>query len=256
MKTALLSIMLTFTLFQGCQPDPGPVEEGPVNGTFRAFHHIQATYRPGHEARALYEELLPAPLTMPEEPEILFTVLHFTRMSTALFRPYREAVIFLTGHYGGRDYRHIITQPVTSQLANQGGIAMGLPKYMADGIDLIRNPDGRVSGEVRDRGAVRLSMAFQPTSPMQKGLDSGYLDNVRFQFSPPWYRYPDVRPSEDFHTVYSVYVTDRIDSQPGMVRIRLHPQDPWAGLLPPEGITVPGLYSEWEGRRDMKTGTP
>ena len=107
-------------------------------------------------------------------------------------------------------------------------------------------------GVVRHEGVVRLSLEYTPglTRELEdyenEFMDGGVsrLEVPVFQLAPP-----DEGPTLNRITLKEV-VPANWESEQGMVKIHISPDDPWAGLIP-DGTVSPGMFQTFTGGNNM-----
>lgn len=195
----------------------------------------------------LYRELLPDELDMPERPVVAFFIVDYVIVVPYPMGPYLEGAVALSCKYKGEEGWHVITMPVTTRVACEGGRAIGFPKYVADEITL-----GGKKGVVRHEGKVRLSLEYTPgltraLEPHEEEFMGGGVSRLEadvFQLAPPG-EGPAIN-----RIILKEVVPAHWESEQGMVKIHISPLDPWAGLIP-DGAVSPGLFQTFTGGNNM-----
>ncbi len=221
-----------------------------ANGVFHGFHGIFTMVEPAD--LELYRKLLPAPLEMPEMPAVSLFVVDYTEVHPWPMTRYQEGAVFLRAKYKGQEGWHCKTMPVTKWVPNQGGRALGFPKYVTKEISL--EADGSTwKGEVKDKDRLKLSLEFIPgltrdltsteASILEAGPGKALADPV-FLFVPP-------DKGSVFQKVAMVNVVQPAwTAKQGMVSIAIGSDEPWAGLIKP-GTLSPGFFAEFKGAANL-----
>jgi hypothetical protein len=221
-----------------------------VNGVFHEFRGIYTMVEPVD--LELYRSLLPAPLEMPDQPMVSLFVVDYTEVHPWPMTRYQEGAVFLRCKYKGQEGWHCKTMPVTKWVPNQGGRNLGFPKYITKAISLY--PDGyNWKGEVKDKDHLKLSLEFSPgltrelvpqeAALLEAGPGKALADPV-FLFVPP-------DKGSVFQKVEMVNVIQPVwTASPGMVRITIGPDEPWAGLIAP-GMVSPGFFAKFQGAANL-----
>ncbi len=216
-------------------------------GMWQEFPGIYAAIEPTD--LELYRELLPPELDMPDRPIVAFFIVDYVIVVPYPMGPYLEGAVALSCKYQGREGWHVLTMPVTTKVACEGGRALGFPKYVADEITVSKN-----KAVVRHDGDVRLSLEYTPgltraLAPYEREFMGGGVsrfDADVFQLAPP-----DVGP--DLNQINLVPVVPaNWESEQGMVKIHISPNDPWSGLIP-DGAVSPGLWQTFTGGNNMSS---
>jgi len=247
-----LRLMVLFAIFAGLLAGPGcGYKSFKEKGMWQEFPGIYTAMEP--EDLKLYRELLPADLDMPEKPVVAFFIVDYVIVVPYPMGPYLEGAAALSCKYNGEDGWYVVTMPVTTRVACQGGRAIGFPKYVADEITLARAGDGW-KGVVQHDGVVRLSLEYTPgltrkLTPVEKEFMSSDVTRMEapvFLLVPP-----GEGPTLNRITLEPV-VPANWESEQGMVKIHISPDDPWAGLVPDNAV-VPGLFQTFTGGNNMVT---
>lgn len=123
-------------------------------------HGITAVYQPADIA--LYRQLLPEAFQMPDSPLVVVSIVSYDTVTKPLV-PYREGFVMLSCRHQGQTGMYTLTMPVTDKTANDAGIYLGFPKYVADRIDLAL--DGGIwNGEVVYQGQSVMQLKFTPSN--------------------------------------------------------------------------------------------
>ena len=184
----------------------------------------------------LYRSLLPAPLTMPEEPMVGVTLLDINPLGSSLNRYQEGRVTIKAMCPDGVESWFVISIPVADLLVCYMGVVWGWPKYMADQMSLTRD-----RAEVIYEGEVRLSLDFAP-GPVEDEAALKALGRVEAgnTVSFHWRQGGACLVRQESRGSTSPTV---LDWQAGMVKVYMRPQDPWARLIP-RNSTTPGFYSK------------
>lgn len=246
LRFQILMVMLIITA-SGCAWQKKNIE---ATGVFHEFHGIYTMVEPVD--LDLYRELLPPPLEMPDKPVVSLFVVDYTEVHPWPMTPYLEGAVFLRAKYKGQEGWHCKTMPVTGWIPNKGGRALGFPKYVTRTVSLY--PDGdKWKGEVKDKSRLKLSLEFSPgltrelipreAAILEAGPGKALADPV-FLFVPP-------DEGSVFQKVEMVNVVQPVwSSSPGMVRITIGPDEPWAGLIAP-GMVSPGFFAKFKGAANL-----
>jgi hypothetical protein len=238
---------LLIVMVSGCAWQQKNIE---AKGVFHAFQGIYTMVEPTN--LELYRSLLPAPLEMPDQPAVSLFVVDYTEVYPWPMTRYQEGAVFLRCKYQGQEGWHCKTMPVTKWVPNQGGRALGFPKYVTKEITLAPADNGW-RGEVKHKGQLKLALEFSPgltralepreETLMKAGPEKALADPV-FLFVPP----------DKGATLQKVLLTQVVApswiSKPGMVRITIGPGEPWAGLIAP-GTVSPGFFATFRGGANL-----
>jgi hypothetical protein len=241
-----LALALILTVSSGCG-----YKSYNERGMWQEFPGIFTAVEPAD--LDLYRKLLPENLDMPERPVVALFVVDYVIVVPYPMGPYLEGAVALSCKYKGEDGWHVLTMPVTTKVACEGGRAIGFPKYVADSITLGKAGNG-MKGEVRHQGVVRLSLEYTPgltrkLEPYEEEFMGGGVSRLEepvFQLAPP-----DKGPTLNRITLVPV-VPANWESEQGMVKIHISPNDPWAGLIPDNAVS-PGLFQTFTGGNNMKS---
>jgi hypothetical protein len=249
MKSNIINILVVILIasVSGCAWQRKNIE---ANGVFHEFHGIYTMVEPAD--LELYRTLLPPPLEMPDKPLVSLFVVDYTEVHPWPMTPYLEGALFLRCKYRGQEGWHCKTMPVTRWIPNREGRALGFPKYITKDVTL--NPDSdNWKGEVKDKGKLKLSLEFSPgvtrelvpreAAILEAGPGKELADPV-FLFVPP-------DKGSHFQKVEMVNVVKPVwSASPGMVRITIGPDEPWAGLVAP-GTLSPGFLGGFKGAANL-----
>ncbi len=250
MKSKLLLIVscVLMLIISGCAWQEKNIKS---KGMFHEFHGIYTMVEPTD--LKLYRALLPAPLEMPDQPVISIFVVDYIDVSPWPMTRYQEGALFLRSKYKGQEGWYCKTMPVTKWFPNQGGRALGFPKYVADSITLTPESSGW-KGEVKDNGQRKLSLEFssgltrtltpKEEMAMKAGLGKTLAEPV-FLFVPP-----DKGPALQKVDIVNVFPPSWT-TEPGMVRITIGAEEPWAGLVV-SGVVSPGIFAKFRGATYLK----
>ncbi len=219
----------------------------PPRGTLREFEGINTYFEP--RDLALYRKLLPEQFAMPRHPLVTIFFADYIRVESWPFIHYRylEWSAMLRSSWKGEEGWHCLTIPVSKWVAMVAGRYMGFPKYIADKIILTK------SGEIWNasaeyKGLENAALEFCPgltrqlTSWEKEQLDCESLfgNEIVHLLVPPG-RGPRAQKVVLCHMVPPTW-SPRV----GMVRVRVHPSESWAGLVPDAGV-FPGTYNRFTG---------
>jgi Acetoacetate decarboxylase (ADC) len=199
----------------------------------------------------LYREILPKQFDMPERPVVAMFIVDYVIVVPLPMVPYLEGAVALSCKYKGEDTWHVVTMPVTDKVACKGGRSLGFPKYVADEIILQKDGDGWKAKVVHE-GVTRMGLEFTPgltreLKPLEKEVMEGpisRLEGAIYQLSPP-----EVGPAINKISLVPV-VPANWETERGMVKITISPEDPWSGLIP-AGTVSPGSYQRFTGGNNM-----
>ena len=183
----------------------------------------------------LYRSYMYPPLSMPEKPEVVVTMLDIAPRGDDMTR-YQEGRVALKAMCpDDKEGWFIISAPVVNLFICWSGLPSGWPKYLADEITMTPT-----KVEVLYEGEVRLSMELTPGAvdeATEKELkERGSFENeCRLLFHPH-------KGSAILVRGFTRGGEDKVlEWQTGMVKVYMRPQDPWAGLIPANSVT-PGVY--------------
>jgi len=187
---------------------------------------------------ALYRSLLPDKFDMPDQPLVVVTVADYYDVTFPLV-PYREGYVLLQCEYQGRTGWYTYTMPVDDETANAGGRAIGFNKYVADQITL-EEKDGVWTGRVVHGGRTVMEVLFSAEGEPVTETGAGET-SVLFNLMPPG-EGPGVievksSPSGEQTTT----------STNGSARVKPGPDEPWAGLVDPQGSAIWAVFQEIRG---------
>jgi hypothetical protein len=249
MKSKLLLIVfgVLTLIISGCAWQQKNIER---KGVFHEFHGIYTMVEPTN--LELYRALLPAPLEMPDQPVVSMFIVDYTEVYPWPMTPYQEGALFLRSKYKGQEGWYCKTMPVTKWFPNKAGRALGFPKYVAKTITLA-SEDGGWKGEVKDNGQLKLTLEFssgltrvlnpKEEMVMKAGPEKALADPV-FLFVPPD-KGPVLQKVDMVNVVPPSWTTE-----PGMVRITIGPEEPWAGLFA-SGTVSPGIFAKFRGASNL-----
>lgn len=264
---AIAITLITSLSMSGCKLDWCGFKSYAEKGTWQEFQGIFTVVEPAD--LALYRELLPAELDMPEVPAVGVFIVDYQVVVPCPMRPYLEGALGIKGVYKGEEGWHTVTMPLDLNSARLGGLGVGFPKYMAEvtltGSDENLPEDdneeaGSYEGIVTDEGVVRMSLDFtpgltRPLTPFEEDvLASGLprLEGIGFQKGPIS---STGDPSEYGPSLYRITLVDKVqanwESVLGMAKIHISPDDPWAGLIAPDADAV-GLFQVFSGGKIME----
>jgi uncharacterized protein (DUF362 family) len=185
---------------------------------YHGMRGITALYQPTDSS--LYRQLLPAAFQMPDSLQVVVTIVSYYDVTKPLVA-YREGFVMLSCKYKGQTGLYTLTMPVTDKTANDAGISIGFPKYIADRIDLTSS-NGVWSGEVIHQGRRVMQMTFTAQAEM---TTSG-----RTNPGPSCVNLvpPGVGPK--IQTV-SIIGKQLVNTTTGTASVVADPGEPWAKLL-------------------------
>ncbi len=219
-------------------------------GTWQDFHGIFTVVEPAD--LELYRELLPDELEMPEQPAVGVFIVDYVIVVPCPMSPYLEGALGIRCEYNGEVGWYTVTMPLNHWVALEGGRSIGFPKYLAD--VTLAQADENWNGVVTHEGVVRMSLEFTPgltrdLQPFEEEILSGGLPRLEttiFQVVPP----------SEGSDLRRITLSDKVpanweSSTQGMVEIHISPDDPWAGLIDPDGIPPAGLFQVFTGGKIM-----
>jgi hypothetical protein len=175
----------------------------------------------------VYQSLLPAGMSLPQNPLVRVVAADWTSIANG-WRPYRLIAVYIQVVFNGRLGWYTVTMPENDWLPVMAGIAVGLPKYVAD-ITSIGDASGWHSA-VSVAGDSRIAMTFSPAASVPVAV----ADVPSFQLSP-----------FDSHIVietsFSVYGSLGTVT-PGLATIGFPAGAPWFGLLN-QGSAKPAYFA-------------
>ncbi|HEX7554026.1 MAG TPA: acetoacetate decarboxylase family protein, partial [Geothrix sp.] len=164
----------------------------------------------------VYQHLLPAGMSLPQNPLVRVVAADWTSIANG-WRPYRLVAVYIQVVFNGRLGWYTVTMPENDWLPVMAGIAVGLPKYVAD-ITWIGDAPGWHS-EVSVAGDSRIAMTFSPAASVPVAA----ADVPSFQLSP-------FDSNIVIETSFSVYGSLGTVT-PGLATISFPTGAPWFGLL-------------------------
>ena len=191
----------------------------------------------------LYRSYLYPPLSMPEKPEVVVSLLDLNSGSgnTEMTRYMEGRVAIRAMCPDGIERWHLLSAPVANVFICWMGLPWGWPKYLADEITVTPT-----KAEVLYEGEVRLSMELTPggvdeaTEKELKergGFERSKGGIVTFQLYKGGRLLVGGGPDKGDEGVKVV------EWQAGKVKVYVKPTEPWAGLIPANSVT-PGVY-QW-----------
>jgi len=228
------------TVTQAAQPEPTlepestPEERRPWS--FLGQRGITAAFPPAD--LELYRALLPEQFDMPEQPLVAVSVVDYYDVTLPLV-PYREGFVAIQCEYQGRTGWHVLTMPVDDETSRAGGSALGFPKYVADEITLAEQEEGWL-GRVVQEGRTVMEVAFSAEGEPVTATSGGGGADV-FQLVPPG-EGPAINQVKSTPSGERTTVTTS-----GSATVRADMEEPWAGLLGPEGGTAWASFEEVTG---------
>lgn len=242
--TTIVVACLVFGIAPGCG-----YKSYQEKGMWQEFPGIYTAMEPAD--LELYRELLPDELDMPERPVVAFFIVDYVIVVPYPMGPYLEGAVALSCKYRGEEGWHVLTMPVTTRVACEGGRAIGFPKYVADEITLGRSGDG-IKGIVRHESKVRLSLQYTPGLTRDlKAHEKEFMSSQVSRMEAPVFQLVPPDKGPDLNRIALVpVVPPSWESEQGMVKIHISPDDPWAGLIP-DGAVSPGLFQTFTGGNNM-----
>lgn len=186
----------------------------------------------------LYRALLPKQFDMPDQPLVAVSVVDYYDVTLPLV-PYREGYVAIQCEYQGRTGWHVLTMPVDDETSNAGGRALGFPKYVADKITLGEQEGGWL-GRVVHKGRTVMEVAFAAEGEPVSSTSGGAGADV-FQLVPPG-EGPAVNAVKSTPSGERTTVTTA-----GSATLKTDADEPWAGLLDPDGGTAWASFEEVTG---------
>jgi len=172
----------------------------------------------------LYRELLPTTFQMPDTLQFAVTIVSYYDVTKPL-APYHEGYVALACNYRGQGGWYILTMPVDDKTANDAGISLGFPKYIADRITLERSGSAW-NGQVIHQGRSVMQMTFTPQggeAPVStRSSDPGLSC---FNLVPP-----GVGP-EIVEVRKSISGTQQVTTTTGAATVKAAANEPWGRLL-------------------------
>jgi hypothetical protein len=228
------------TVTQAAQPEPTlepeatPQERRPWS--FLGQRSITAAFPPADVE--LYRALLPEQFDMPEQPLVAVSVVDYYDVTLPLV-PYREGYVAIQCEYQGRTGWHVLTMPVDDETSRAGGSAIGFPKYVADEITLEQQEGGWL-GHVLHEGRTVMEVAFTAEEEPVTATSGGGGADV-FQLVPPG-EGPAVNEVKSTPSGERTTVTTS-----GSATVRADADEPWSGLLNPDGRAAWASFEEVTG---------
>jgi hypothetical protein len=184
----------------------------------------------------LYKSYIKKPLSMPDKPEVSFSLVDYHRGNP--IARYQEGWIMIKAKRpDGKEAWYSVSVPVPNLNMCWMGVVWGIPKYVADEMTITPTRN-----EVKYNGEMRYSLELTPGPVKNKKKLEDYgmfgMDNAL-----------TFVPRKDGSTVLINWFNRGGDPRPvgvaewvtGMVKIYVRPQDPWAGLIKPNSV-APGVY--------------
>lgn len=196
------------------------------------------------QRRALYRSLLPSQLDMPDEPLIYV-------YATELIDPYAlpgptnfESAVCIRALFKGdkrsdprRGGWYPLAMPVTSELALQGGLQLGYPKYKAE-IDSTMSPQG-AQAVVRHMGVEAWRLRWQPAHIAAPSLDEAHT---------PFYIVQD----GDVNIMETkILALTNLNKAVGMAALSIRTEAPWSVLLKGLSLSGAGTLTLSSGRFEL-----
>jgi len=208
--------------------------------TYRGQRGITAAHQPTNST--LYRQLLPSVFDMPDTMQLVLSIISYSDVTQPLV-PYYEGFAMLACKYRGQACLHTITMPVTDKTANDAGINIGFPKYIADSIAL-RSGNGTWIGEVKHRGSSVMRMTFTPQSELPP-----------FSRSNPGPSYVNLVPPGIGPAVVAVNIKGKqlVSTTTGSATVEVSSGESWGDLL--EGASLVGAqFDEITGNWTLVSG--
>ncbi len=221
-------------------------------GMLREFEALMTYFEP--KDIPFYRNLLPAPFALPLQPVVIVFVANYLQVATwgVTHFQYQEWYVVLKSRWNGEESWYPVTMPVSNWLPTVGGRYLGFPKYVADQIALTRGGETRLA-TARYKGVEQLHMEYcpgltRPLAPWEKELVENELffkGNFHFHVLVPPGRGPRAQKVTFRHAIESKWTLD-----PGMIRLRAHPNESWAGLIP-DIDELTGAYCHFIGGANL-----
>ena len=228
------------TVTQAAQPEPTLEPEATPEAkrpwSFLGQRGVTTAFPPADVE--LYRTLLPEQFDMPEQPLVAVSVVDYYDVTLPLV-PYLEGFVAIQCQYQGQTGWHVLTMPVDDETSRAGGSALGFPKYVADQITL-EEQEGGWLGRVVHEGRTVMEMTFTAEGEPVTGA-SGAEGNPAFQLVPPG-EGPAINQVKSTPSGERTTVTTS-----GSATVRADMEEPWAGLLGPEGGTAWASFEEVTG---------
>ncbi|OPY11550.1 MAG: Acetoacetate decarboxylase (ADC) [Syntrophus sp. PtaB.Bin138] len=208
--------------------------------TYHGQKGITAAYQPTNSA--LYRQLLPSVFDMPDTLQLVLSIISYSDVTQPLV-PYYEGFAMLACKYRGQACLHTLTMPVTDKTANDVGISIGFPKYIADSI-VLRSGNSTWIGEVKQRGSNVMRMTFTPQSELPP-----------FNRSNPAPSYINLVPPGIGPAVVTVNIRGKqlVRTTTGSATVEVSSGESWSALL--EGASLVGAqFDEITGNWTLVSG--
>jgi hypothetical protein len=218
-------------------------------GMYREFAGIITHFQP--KDLALYRELLPQQLEMPELPVVTVFFADYQRV----VRPplnhyhYQEWSATLKGVWCGEAAWYMLAISVTRRIANAAGRYLGFPKYISE-ITLTKQGDSWI-GTAADKGAIDVSLEFSPglTRPLE-AWERELVENEALFKGDALVLVPPGRGPRAQRIHLQHVVTPQWTAVPGMARLKVNPEQNWKGLVPDAGEFA-GSYNTFRGGMNL-----
>jgi uncharacterized protein (DUF362 family) len=224
--------------FLGCSGGSGG--EGTVTASnqaasFQNQHGLTAVFQTTNSS--LYRQLLPASLQMPDSLQFIVSIVSYDNVTLPLV-PYLDGSVMLSCKYQGQPGMHTLTMPATDKTAEEGGIALGFPKYMADSI-VLESVNGSWSGNV----------VFQGQSVMQITFTS-HPGPSTLNRSNPGPSYVNLIPPMVGPQIQTVRIVGQqlVNTTTGSATVTAGPGESWGALLQgatPVGAQLDVITGNW-----------
>ncbi len=218
-------------------------------GMYREFEGLAAHFEP--KDLSLYQKLLPRPFVLPERPVVTVFFADYQRVTRWPIPNYRyqEWAVLLKSVWKGEEGWYFPAIAVTGWLAMVLGRYLGFPKHIAE-ISLSKMGETRL-GTSRYQGLEEISLEYcpglsRPLVPWEQEL----IDNPSFFKGDGHLLVPPARGPRAQKIVLRHIIPPRWSPEPGMIRVRVHPAQPWAGLVPEAG-EFPGTYNHFIGGMNL-----
>lgn len=239
----LVSVVFFFTTQEGATPKD--FKSYKENGMWQDYNGIYTTFEPAD--LDLYRKLLPPQLDMPEQPMVSMFVVDYVTVMPFPMSPYLEGSVAIKCKYKGEDGWHVLNMPVTTRVANAAGRLIGYPKYVADEI-LLEKTDQGIRGVVRHRNEVRICLEYTPglSRPLTSAETTALEISAKGATEPRFLLVPPAKGPTLKKITIEERVPSRWENEIGIVKIHIHPNDPWAGLAAGD-IAEVGQFRRFKG---------
>jgi hypothetical protein len=221
----------------------------PPGGQFREYYGVTAHLEP--KDLSLYRQLLPERFAVPPQPIVTLYVVDFIRVRPWPLTRYQEWSVLLKCQLGKEEGWFSVTMPVTKWVAMRGGRHIGFPKYVVDEVG-VKEVSGKVVAVGTHEGVEQIGLEFEEglSRPLAE-WEAALMDDPSFFKGPQSFQLvPPGKGPGVLGTTLKHVVEPRWSPRPGMVAVRVDPNEEWAGLIP-EGSTFPGTASHFFGGVDL-----